>query len=104
MELQSSERVINKGLDLWLASVLKASNDTPLPWASAKEMYETIDSIQEGNVPFKTIQFKYLGPLPPNPPRWMTQSYELCTWDSCKLLHNQLATTDFADAFDYRPY
>ena len=104
VELQSSEREVNRGLDLWLAAKLKAGDDTPLPWSSATEMYATIDAIQEGDAPFTTVKFKYNGPLPPNPPRWMTETYELCTRDSHLLLHHQLATTDFADKFNYKPY
>jgi hypothetical protein len=105
VELQSSEPEINRGLDLWLAATLKAGDDVPLPWASAADMYATIDAIQEGDAPFTTIKFKYNGPLPPsNPPRWMTETYELCTRDSRVLLHHQLATTDFKDKFNYKPY
>ena len=37
VELQSSEREINKGLDLWQAAMVKAGNDTPLPWSSVEE-------------------------------------------------------------------
>ncbi|KDR66445.1 hypothetical protein GALMADRAFT_147875 [Galerina marginata CBS 339.88] len=103
-ELQSSEREINKGLDLWLAASLKAGEDTPLPWSSAEEMYRTIDAIQEGDAPFETIRFKYAGPIRPNPPAWMTETYELCTRNSRTLLHHQLATTDFASTFTPRPY
>ncbi|KAF8073482.1 hypothetical protein FPV67DRAFT_1559904 [Lyophyllum atratum] len=103
-ELQSSERKINKGLDLWLATTLKAGDDTPLPWSSAEEMYRTIDAIQEGDAPFETIYFKYSGPIRPNPPAWMTQTYELYTRNSRTLLHHQLATTDFASMFNPKPY
>lgn len=104
VEIQSSERHINKGLDLWLAATLKAGSKTPLPWSSAEEMYATIDSIQEGDIPFKTIYFKYSGTIPPNPPHWMIETYELCTRDSRILSHNQLATSDFFDMFNYKPY
>ena len=104
VELQSSEREINRGLDLWLAAVVKAGDNTPLPWSSTEDMYQTIAFIQEGDAPFKTIFFKYSGPIPPNPPCWMTETYELCTRDSQILLHNQLDTTSAADAFDYIPY
>jgi hypothetical protein len=103
-ELQTSERHISTGLDLWQAAVLKAGSNAPIPWSSAQEMYATIDKIQEGDAPFKTIHIKYSGPIPSNPPLWMTETYELCTRDSHKLLHNQLSTTDFAGAFDYKPY
>ncbi|KJA15337.1 hypothetical protein HYPSUDRAFT_149256 [Hypholoma sublateritium FD-334 SS-4] len=104
VELQSSARNINKGLDLWLAAKLEAGNDSPLPWSSPREMYDTIDSIQEGDAPFSTIELKYSGPVDDNSPKWMTQTYELCVRDSRKLLQNQLATTDFADHFNYKPY
>ena len=104
VELQSSERKINKGLDLWLATILKLGNDTPPPWSSAQEMYNTIDAIQEGDAPFMTIHIKYSGPIGHNPPRWMTERYELCTRDSKVLLKHQLATTDFDGAFDTKPY
>ncbi|KAF8157500.1 hypothetical protein BJ912DRAFT_866975 [Pholiota molesta] len=104
IELQSSARKINKGLDLWLAAKLKAGDNSPLPWSSTDDMYETIDSIQEGAAPFITIEFKYTGPVDDKSPKWMTQTYELCTRDSSKLLQNQLATTDFANDFDYKPY
>lgn len=103
-ELQSPERHINKGLDLWLAAKMKAGDDSPLPWSSAHEMYDTIDTIQEGDSPFETIHFKYSGPIRPNPPLWMTETYELCTRNSRTLLHHQLSTTDFCDAFHTRPY
>ena len=102
-ELQSSAWEINKGLDLWLASNLKAVQDTPLPSSSVEEMYQTINAIQEGDTPFETIQFKTVGPICPNTPAWMTATYELCTWNPQTLLHHQLATTEFADTFDPRP-
>lgn len=104
VELQSSERKIHKGLDLWMATKLKCGDESPLPWASASQMYGTIDEIQAGDAPFSTVKFRYNGVLPENPPNWMTTDYELCTRNSRKLLQNQISTTDFADNFDYRPY
>jgi hypothetical protein len=104
IEVQSSEKQIKKGLDIWLAEKLEAGDDTPLPWTSAEEMYATIDAIQGGNAPFQTLSIKYAGPHPPNPPCWMTETYELCTRDSHLLLQNQLVNSDFRDQFDYKPY
>ena len=104
VELQAPEKKINKGLNLWLAEKLEAGDHSPLPWSSATEMYMTIDSIQEGDAPFETISFRYSGPLPPHPPRWMTERYELCTRDARILLYNQLCTTDFKDQINLQPY
>jgi hypothetical protein len=106
VELQSSERHINKGLDLWLAAAVKAgSDDTSVPWSSAQDMYETIDSIQDGDAPFKTIQFKWAGPIPEKtPPKWKTETYELVVRDIRIVTQHQLSTTDFKDSFNSRPY
>ena len=104
IELQSSESKINRGLDLCMAATLKCGGGSSPPWPSAQEMYSTINAIQEGNAPWKTIKFKYNGPCPPTPPKWMLETYELCTWDLRILLHQQLVTTNFSDKIDYVPY
>ncbi|KAJ7186674.1 hypothetical protein C8R46DRAFT_1157898 [Mycena filopes] len=87
VEEQSSARAIGKALDLWAAQVLQYGARPP--WRNAKELYSTIDSIQHGEG---------------LPPKWMTETYELCTRDIRTVLHNQLATTDFKDQFNYSPY
>ncbi|PPQ76696.1 hypothetical protein CVT24_010903 [Panaeolus cyanescens] len=105
VELQASEQKINKGLDLWLAAKIESGDTNPALWSSAQEMYATIDAIQEGNAPFHTISFRYNGPLPSKtPPRWMTQTYELCMRDAKHLLQNQLNTAEFRDEINLRPY
>lgn len=58
-KLQASESNINHALDLWMAASLKVGGNGDISWSSAKEMYFTIDAIQEGDVPWKTIPFKY---------------------------------------------
>lgn len=103
-KLQASESKINRALDLWMAASLKAGGNGDLPWSSAEEMYATIDAIQEGDTPWKTITFRYNGPRPANPPKWMLKTYELCTRDSRRLLHLQLSSTAFKDHINYVPY
>ena len=103
IEQQTSEAGINKVLDLWAASLLKFGED--IPWANAQELYATIDSIQHGQAPWKALKVRYTGPLPEGmPPRWMTDTFELCSRDSRTLLHWQLETTDFKDKIHYLPY
>jgi hypothetical protein len=104
VELEASESKVNRALDLWMAGNLKAGGDGILPWSSAEEMYSTIDAIQEGDTPWKTIAFRYTGPHPANPPKWMLQTYELCTRDSRLVLHQQLSTADFVGEINYVPY
>ncbi|KAJ6515253.1 hypothetical protein C8R45DRAFT_887963 [Mycena sanguinolenta] len=103
VELQSSAADVNTALDLWAAAVVKYGED--IPWKNADELYATIDSIQHGDAPWKVYKLRYQGPLPTGtPPKWMTETYELCTRDVRTVLHNQLATSDFKDKFNYTPY
>ncbi|KAJ7106760.1 hypothetical protein C8R44DRAFT_545237, partial [Mycena epipterygia] len=102
VKLQSSAGEINQALDLWAAQVLR-HGDYP-PWRNAKDLYDTIDTIQHGDMPWKVYQITYTGVRPPVPPKWMTETYELCTRDSRLVLQQQLSTPDFKDKIDYSPY
>lgn len=102
VELQSSASEINKALDLWAAQVLQYGADSP--WHNAKDLYDTIDAIQHGDTPWKVYKIRYTGPRPPLPPKWMSETYELCTRDSRKILQQQLANPDFKDQINYSPY
>ncbi|TFK72006.1 hypothetical protein BDN72DRAFT_855779 [Pluteus cervinus] len=99
---QSSITSINRRLETWSASLFASGRVAP--WSNAQEMYETIDSIQHGPAPWKVYHFRYQGELPPNPPKWMMETYELCVRDSRQLLHFQLATPTFRDDIHYTPY
>ncbi|KAJ7470114.1 hypothetical protein B0H11DRAFT_1730665 [Mycena galericulata] len=102
VELQSSASQINKALDLWAAQVMQYGADSP--WRTAKDLYDTIDAIQHGDTPWKVYKIRYTGPRPPLPPKWMTETYELCARDSRKILQQQLANPDFKDKIHYSPY
>lgn len=104
VELQASEAQIGRGLDLWLAATLESDSQYQVPWRNAQEMYATIDSIQQGAAPWTTVKFRYNGVLPPNPPSWMLETYELCTRDVRVLLHEQLANPQFDGKCNYVPY
>ncbi|TFK17359.1 hypothetical protein FA15DRAFT_683552 [Coprinopsis marcescibilis] len=106
VEMQSSAPDINTGLDVWLAAVVNASQDpnATIPWSSARELYATIDKIQHGSAPFVSIPFKYAGPLPDDPPTWMTEEYNLSVHDTQQVIRDQLASPEFALQFDPRPY
>ncbi|KII88928.1 hypothetical protein PLICRDRAFT_698078 [Plicaturopsis crispa FD-325 SS-3] len=102
VERESSISQINKALDMWAATVHQYGGGTP--WANAQELYDTIDEIKLGNAPWKSYTIRYEGPLPPTPPKWMTESYELCTRDARQVLHLQLDTPDFKQKFEPVPY
>jgi hypothetical protein len=103
VEAQSSAGAIDTALDMWQASILKHGEN--VPWTNAQDLYNTIDSIQLGDAPWKTYKISYDGPLPPGtPPKWMTETYELCARDSRLVLHNQLASSEFKGMTNFVPY
>ncbi|KAJ7798569.1 hypothetical protein B0H14DRAFT_3092899 [Mycena olivaceomarginata] len=103
VKLQSSAANINTALDLWAASVMQFGGT--VPWKNSDELYATIDKIQSGHMPWQTYRMRYTGPLPPGTaPRWMTQTYEICTRDLRAVLHHQLETTSFKGDIDMVPY
>jgi hypothetical protein len=102
VESQSSEKKVNQALMHWAALLLEHNGD--VPWRNAEDLYKTIDQIQCGDSPWKTYKIQYQGPRPQTPPKWMTETYELCCRDSRQVLHQQLATSDFKDKFNPVPY
>jgi len=103
VKVQSSKADIDTALDLWQASILKYNGR--VPWRNADELHSTIDAIQHSGAPWEVHEIHYQGPLPPGtPPKWMTQTYELCARNTQKVLKDQLCTSDFRDQIDLTPY
>lgn len=103
VEAQSSAREIEKALDHWEAIAMEFGQHAP--WQNASQLYDSIDSIQHGDYPWKSYSIRYQGPLPPGvTPKWMTETYVLCTRDSRQVLQHQLATKEFRGKINYAPY
>ena len=100
---QSSGSAIDRALQLWAAQSAKNGHDD-VPWKSVEEMYKTIDQIQQGNDPWKSVSFRYQGQLPQDPPKWMTESFILVTHSIRSLIHEQIACPDFHSHWDYVPF
>jgi hypothetical protein len=94
---------IDRALELWTAQSAKNGFDD-VPWKSANDVYATIDKIQQGDNPWKSVVFHYQGHLPENPPKWMTEDFKLVTRDILSVLHKQIACTDFNGHWDYEPF
>jgi hypothetical protein len=87
--------------DLWAAS---GDDGTEPPFASHNDLYETIDSIPLGDLPWTCFTVKYNGCLPDGEvPPWMTADYEVWCRDVRMLLRSQLANPDFNGQIDYTP-
>ena len=88
-------------------SKYRADSDScdEVPWRNAKDMYDTIDSIQVGAVGWTTYRLSYGGPLPTGTvPRWMQETYELNVRDVLAIFEEQLASKEFDGQFEYTPY
>lgn len=101
--LQALESSINRALQLWAAQATKHGVNN-VPWQSVSNVYKTIDQIQQGDNPWKSVPFCYQGPLPPHPPAWMTKKFELVTCDICHVLYEQIACISFNGHWDYSPF
>ncbi|EIW82027.1 hypothetical protein CONPUDRAFT_89505 [Coniophora puteana RWD-64-598 SS2] len=99
---ESSAAKIRSLLDFWNAVL--APYGATAPWRNKQDLYKTIDAIPNGGIPWKVYKGQYGGPLPPSPPKWMMETYKLCTRDTRSVLHQQLATADFKNSIHYIPY
>jgi hypothetical protein len=102
VDVQTSAPMIDKALEHWAAIVMAYGGEAP--WKNHKELYANIDAIQQGDLPWKVYKIRYQGPRPPHPPKWMDQTYELCTRNARQVLHHQLETTQFKDSINLTPY
>jgi len=93
---------INDLMTLWEAS--NASSGGESPFVNYTHLYDTIDRIPIGGVPWQNLAVSYSGPRPEtNAPPWMEQSYEVYFRDPRKLFVNMLANPEFAEDFDFTP-
>lgn len=89
-------------LDLWVASLLP-HGDTP-PFANHKDLYDTIDSVRHGDVPWESFKLQYEGETPAvNAPSWMMDVHEIWYRDPRIVIQNMLANLDFAGEMDMAP-
>ncbi|KAF9528314.1 hypothetical protein CPB83DRAFT_767174 [Crepidotus variabilis] len=102
-EAKMSERLTNKFLKVWAASLLE-NGGGKTPWGNAKEFWATIDEVQHGSCPWKTYVVQYEGPLPASPPKWMTEEFHLCTQNSRTLLHEQVRNSKLKNNAHYTAY
>jgi hypothetical protein len=90
-EQQSSATAIDQVLELWAAQ-------------SANDVYATIDEIQQGDDPWKSVVFCYQGHLSENLPKWMTEDFKIVTRDIRSVLYEQISCTNFNGHWDYEPF
>ncbi|KAJ6529976.1 hypothetical protein B0H10DRAFT_2273658 [Mycena sp. CBHHK59/15] len=101
----SKQEMSTKGVDR-LAQLLAALyQGTDPPFADHKDLYATIDSIQQGDIPWESFSVKYTGPVPETGevPVWMTETFEVWFRSPLAIFEKQLANPDFKDEMDWAP-
>lgn len=98
---QMSAGNVGELMQLW-AATLPPGEDPP--FADAKDMYQSIDSIPLADIPWQAFKVTYAGPRPDGEvPPWMLREYTV--WYRCPrhVLHTQLGNPDFAGEMDFSP-
>ncbi|KAF8811058.1 hypothetical protein BYT27DRAFT_7278824 [Phlegmacium glaucopus] len=89
-------------MDIWALSMAK--HDDLGPFSSYQHMYSTIDSINDGNAPWKSFMVSYGGELNENSPSWMLDEYEVWYRDPLVVIGNMLDNSDFNGHYSYAPF
>lgn len=88
-------------LHLWAASMREG--DDP-PFANHGDLYDTIDAIPHGGVPWSCFSIRFAGDVPEEePPPWMVADYDVWYCDPRAVIQNQLANPDFKGEIDIAP-
>lgn len=79
--------------------------DQDPPYADHEELYSTIDSIPQGDVPWKSITVSYNGEIPEGVevPSWKSASYEVWYRDPLSVMEQQIGNPDFCGSMDFAP-
>lgn len=86
------------------ADLLEVHNDRP-PFLNHNDVYNKIDSIPIGGVPWQSFTFTYEGPKPTlNGLKWMDAEYTIWFHDLHLLFLEMLKNLEFIHSFDYAPY
>lgn len=88
-------------MEIWAATL--PDNVEP-PFASTKDLYDTIDAIEDGDVAWESIKVSYAGEvLEDDPATWKHKEYDVWYRNPLSVLRNQLGNPDYASEMDYAP-
>ena len=100
--VQMSAGKIDELCNLWTAGAAESGGEPP--FLNHTHLYDTIDAIPIGGVPWQSFSVLYAGERPEtNVPPWMEESYEVHFRDPRHLFSNMLGNPTFAGDFDYTP-
>lgn len=98
-----STKKIDYLMELWALD--KAKTDSLAPFTSYEHMYSTIDSIEQGDLPWHSFSMSYeASDEAPADTTWKQASYEVWYRDPTQVISMMLDNPDFCGQFDYAPY
>ena len=100
---QMSATKIDELMDIWAAFQQDDEGEPDPPFADAKNMYETIDQMELGDVPWQAFSVKFNGDVPEDAPGWMMASYDVWYRDPLMVIEGQLGNPDFNNEMDFAP-
>ncbi|KAJ7753614.1 hypothetical protein DFH07DRAFT_1030442 [Mycena maculata] len=103
--LYTEQAISGKGIDRLAQLLAGLYPGQDPPFADHKDLYATIDSIQQGDVPWESFSVKYTGPIPETGtvPVWMNETYEVWFRSPLGIFEKQLANPNFKDEMDWAP-
>jgi Plavaka transposase len=101
---QMSGKKIGELMDIWAAYQQNRGEELDPPFSGAKDLYDTIDATEVGDVPWQAFSVQFDGEIPAeNTPTWMTASYEVWFRDPLQVMEGQLGNKDFGSEIDVTP-
>ncbi|KAF8900112.1 hypothetical protein CPB84DRAFT_1815450 [Gymnopilus junonius] len=99
---QMSATNINDLLQVWAATL---SEDQDPPFVNKEDLYETINLVEVGEVPWQSFSVSYQGAglSDPNSPSWKHAAYDVWFRDPRLVIKQQLGNRDFANEMDFAP-
>ena len=98
-----SHRQVDELMQIWAARATREGGTTP--FTDSKDLHETIDTIEEGDVPWYSFKVGYNGDRPQGKvPSWMDDSYPVFYRDPRQVVQMFLSNCKFDGNFDYVPY
>ncbi|KAF8801949.1 hypothetical protein BYT27DRAFT_7308890 [Phlegmacium glaucopus] len=79
------------------------NEEVDLPYAHARDLYSTIDSILLGDTPWEGFKVTYNGDVLESSPSWMTKEYEVWYQNPLEVMEAHIGNPDFAQEIDYAP-
>jgi hypothetical protein len=101
---QMSGKKVCELMDIWAAYQQNRGEEVDPPFSGVKDLHNTIDATEVGNVPWQAFSVQFDGEIPAdNTPTWMTASYEVWFRDPLQVMEQQLGNKDFGAELDVAP-